>query len=399
MTSLGVLKDFTARRPAWVGAAIVAVVVLIFLFTRGSTERTKDDLEAAAVKAGSDTIVTLDSTAQRLAGIEIIPVIPGTAGELSANGIFTYDADRVSVISSRVDAHIVAVRADLGQSVGVGGLLAILESAEVGQTRGELERARSNVEIARRNYEREERLFREQISPQKEMLDAEATYRSAEADYRSAAAKLRAMGAVGGQGGVFDLRSPIGGTVVERHASPGLTVGPSTNLFTVADLRNVWITVDIYEGDLHRIQAGAAATVLPTSLGGESFLGRVTYAGGVVDAASHTFKVRVDVANSNFRLRPGMFALVKIATTGSGTPGDAVAVPEVAVQELNGRQVVFVATAKPGVFVARTVTTGVSRADGTTPIVSGLSGGERLVVKGAFQLKAELTKATFGGAD
>ena len=406
MTRAAALRDLVRRlqamivnRPLWFGAIIAVVAVASYMYTRASTDPTENDLEAAALKAESDTLARLDSVGQRLAGIEIIPVAPTSASELVANGTITYDADRVSVISSRVDAHIVAVRADLGQSVGAGGLLAILESAEVGQTRGELERARANVEIARRNYEREERLFREQISPQKEMLDAEAVYRSAEADYRSAAAKLRAIGASGGQGGVFDLRSPISGTVVERHASPGLTVGPSTNLFTVADLRNVWINVDIYEGDLQRVQTGAAATVTPTSLSGESFLGRVTYAGGVVDAASRTFKVRVDVANSNFRLRPGMFALVKIATPPNPASPAAIAIPEVAVQELNGRQVVFLASTAPGVFIARTVKTGRPRGDGNVPITSGLSGGERLVAKGAFQLKAEITKASFGPDD
>lgn len=387
------------NRPVLLGVVIVAAVALTYLFTRASSAPTKEDAEALELKAGTDTLVVLDSASERLAGIVVLPVTPNTSSVLIANGTITYDADRVSVISSRVDAHIVAVRADLGQAVPAGGLLAVLESADVGQTRGELERARANVEIARRNFEREERLFREQISPQKEMLDAEATYRSAEADYRSAAAKLRAVGASGGQGGVFDLRSPISGTIVERHASPGLTVGPSTNLFTVADLRNVWITVDVYEGDLPRVQTGAAATVIPSALNGESFLGRITYAGGVVDAASHTFKVRVEVGNANFRLRPGMFAQVRIATANAGPAGGVIAVPEVAVQELNGRQIVFLAAQKPWSYITRTVRTGASTGDGNVVITSGLSGGERLVVIGAFQLKAELTKATFGGGD
>lgn len=394
------MRQITQRlrqQPIWLFTAVVLAVVLAYLFTRASTSQTKEDAEAAALKSGTDTLIVLDSISARLAGIVVLSVTPNASTVLTANGTFTYDADRVSVLSSRVDAHIVAVRADLGQSVPAGGLLAVLESPDVGQTRGELERARANVEIARRNYEREERLFREQISPQKEMLEAEAAYRAAEADYRSAAAKLRAVGAYTGQGGVFDLRSPIGGTIVERHASPGLTVGPSTNLFTVADLRNLWITVDVYEGDLARVQTGAAATVLPAALTGETFLGRVTYAGGVVDAASRTFKVRVEVANANSRLRPGMFAQVRITAPNTGPAGGVISVPEVAVQEVDGRKVVFLAAQRPWSYVTRAVQTGVATGDGQVVITSGLAGGERLVVKGAFQLKAELTKATFGG--
>lgn len=371
------------------------IVIVLYFVMRGSTAPTKDDLEAATIGKAPDSVITLDSVAERLAGIERLTVSSATTSALVANGTITFDANRVSVASSRVDGHIVAVRADLGQQVPAGGLLAILESPEVGQTRGELERARATVDIARRNYEREDRLFREQISPQKEMLEAENAYRSAQAEYQSAASRLSAIGATDGRGGIFNLRSAISGTVVERNASPGATVGPSNNLFTVADLRNVWITVDVYEGDLSRVRQGAVATVIPTALAGESFLGRVTYAGGVVDTASRTFKVRVEVANPNFRLRPGMFAQVRVETIPDGSAG-AITVPDAAVQEVDGRQVVFIAGNQRGRYVARVVTLGPRTGDGRLVIKSGLLAGEQIVAKGAFQLKAELTKANSG---
>ena len=398
-------QSFAERLAASLHAAIrnrlflagfsLSLVVALYLIMRGSTAPTKDDKEANELSRSPDSVVILDSVAQRLAGIEILTITAGNANTFSANGTITYDANRVSVVSPRVEGHIVAVRADLGQQVPAGGLLAILESRDVGQIRGELERARSSVDITKRNYEREDRLFREQISPQKEMLEAESAYRSAQAEYRSAAARLSAVGAAGGHAGVFDLRSPIAGTVVERNASPGATVGPSSNLFTVADLRNVWITVDVYEGDLSRIHRGAVATVVPTALAGESFSGRVTYAGGVVDTASRTFKVRVEVGNPNLRLRPGMFAQVRLETAPEGTEDGTLGVPETAVQEMNGKQVVFVAGSRGGVFAARQVTLGPPTGNGVRVVTHGLIAGERIVVQGAFQLKAELTKAAF----
>jgi cobalt-zinc-cadmium efflux system membrane fusion protein len=270
----------------------------------------------------------------------------------------------------------------------------------VGGLGGYFERARSTVEIARNKYYREKRLYEEQISPQKELLDAEATLRSAEADHTSALSRLRALGAASGEGGTFGLATSVSGTVVERNASPGQTVGPSTNLFTVADLRHVWITVDVYEGDLAHVRHGAKATVAPTAFPGQTFPGQVTYAGGVVDTTSRTFKVRVGVDNPSGRLRPGMFAQVRIEAPRqekSDAPQPAMlTVPEVAVQDLNGKQVVFVAGKSAGQFVARTVSTGSRAGNGTIAITAGLSAGEQIVVRGAFQLKAELTKASFG---
>jgi cobalt-zinc-cadmium efflux system membrane fusion protein len=318
------------------------------------------------------------------------------------NGSITFDANRVSVISSRAEGRVLSVRADLGQAVGAGAVLATVQSAEVGATRGDLERARVGVDVARRNYEREQRLFAEQITPQKEMLEAEAAFRTAQADYNSAVSKLGAIGATDGSGATFGLVTPVSGTIVDRNASPGQVVGPTTNLFTVADLRHVWITVDVYEKDLARVHQGAHASVVPSALSSESFPGRVTYAGGIVDSATRTFKVRVEVENAALRLRPGMFAQVRIQTPATGG-ASVIVVPEIAVQDLNGKPVVFVAAGgiagATGRYVVRFVTVGPRVGDGTMVITDGLRAGERIVGKGAFQLKAELTKASFGDED
>jgi len=339
--------------------------------------------------------VTLDTMAQRIAGIRLVTASPSVSDELLANAMITFDANRVAIVAPRTEGRIARVLTDLGQEVRAGQVLAWVESPDVGQTRGDLDRARSAVSIAKRNYEREKRLFEEQISPQKEMLDAEVIYRTAEADYRSAVSKLQTYGATSGSGGTYGLRSAVGGTVVERNASPGLLVGPSTNVFTVADLRHVWITVDAYETDLKRVHPGAAATVSVTALPDETFKGRVTYAGGVVDTTSRTVKLRVTVENEGRRLRPGMFAQVRIAAPSGKPKTGAVALPELAVQDVNGKPTVFVNTA-PGRYVARTVATGERAGNGSIFVTHGVQPGERVVVQGAFQLKSELMKASLG---
>ena len=395
MTNRSDLVNAVARR-RWpiIGAAVVAIAVSVWLLSRRQSEAAPEGSTPASAGT-ADSVVTLDSAGQRLANIGLQTVTASAQGELTANGTITYDANRVAVIAPRADGRVVSVRADLGQDVRAGTVLAILESGDVGAVRGDLERARANVEVARKNYDREKRLYDEQISPQKELLDAEGQLRTAEADLNSALARIRAIGAATGEGATYGLATPINGTVVERNASPGQTAGPSTNLFTVADLRHVWITVDVYEGDLTRVTRGAVAAVVPSALRGASFGGRVTYAGGIVDSASRTFKVRVELENPGSRLRPGMFAQVRIRTTGTGPA--AIVVPEIAVQEVNGKTVVFLTGASAGQFVARRVTLGPRMGGGMIVVADGLTAGERIVVQGAFQLKAELTKASFAG--
>lgn len=344
-----------------------------------------------------DSVVTLDSTALRLAEIQVGPVARAGAGALIANGTITYDANHVSVVAPRAEGRVSELRADLGQSVRAGTVLAMLDSREVAQTRGEVERARAAVEVTQNNFEREKRLYEQSISSQKEMLEAQGAYKTALAELNGAVAQLSGLGAGPGDGGVYGLTASISGSVVERNAMPGQVVGPSTNLFTVADLRRVWITVDVYESDLARVRQGVKAIVSPRALANEPFHGWVTFAGGVVDTASRTVKVRVEVDNAALRLRPGMYAQVRIETSSAVGPGGALAaIPQLAVQDLNGKTIVFVPTGPSGRFVARQVVLGSSAGSGLVTITAGLRVGDMIVTKGAFQLKAQLTKGSFG---
>jgi len=396
-------QDLKRRRwPLWLSPLLViAVAWAIFGRSPAPADQpgaSSEEGSPAAASAG-DSVVALDTTSERLAGIEPITVGAAKVGVLSANGTITYDGNHVSVVASRAEGRVVSVRTDLGQRVRQGDVLVIVESPEVGETRGTYGRAKAALEVARRNYEREKRLYEQSISSQKEMLEAEGEYRSAEAELNAALAKLKALGASPvGEGGTFGLASPVGGTVVERHATPGQIAGPSTDLLTVADLRHVWITVDVYEADFTRVKNGVPAKVIPTALR-DTFPGTVTFAGGVVDSLTRTVKVRVEVENETRLLRPGMFAQVYIETPIPAGSDSSVLVPEIAVQEVDARHVVFVPAGAPGRYLAREVVLGPRVGSNTLSVVKGLRRGDSVVARGAFQLKAELIKASFAEED
>ena len=398
-----------ARR-RWPFAAIAILVLLVGAWIVSHRSRSAEGAEAKGAesheegKEGTDSVVTLSAASLRLIQMELTTATAPGATALVANGTITYDANHVSVVAPRTEGRVVAVRADLGQAVQQGSVLAVLESSEIGQTRGELGRAQANLDVAKQTYEREKSLYEQQVSSQKEMLEAQAAYRSALAEFNAARAKIRALGGNGvgpdSDGGSYALVSPLAGTVVERNAMPGQIAGPSSNLFTVADLRRVWINADVYESDVRRVRTGAPVTVVTRGMPGDTFHGRVTYAGGVVDTATRTLKVRVEVDNMGRRLRPGMYAQVQIetprGTTATPDSTTSVLVPELALQELNGKSVVFVPNGAPGRFVARIITAGPAAGGGLVSVLSGLRAGDQVVGKGAFQLKSELLKASFG---
>lgn len=356
------------------------------------TEETSAVGEAGHAEGETDAVV-LDTAAVAVAGIQV-----GTVGSIETSGLpvtgaITYDADRVSHIGPRTHGRVVALRTDIGQQVRGGQALAILESAEIGQIRAEEHEAEALARIARENHEREARLEAQGISSRKEVLAAQAELRRAEAALQSARERLRVLGAGHGSGAQFAVTAPFGGTVVARHASLGEMTSPSDTLFTVASLEDVWIELDIFERDLARVRIGQAAEVTTTAYPGRSFPGRIVFVGSVLDPQTRTVDARVEIQNRGGELKPGMFATATIQVGG----GSRVAVvPQEALQELEGRKVVFVPGDRPGEFRASPVEVG-EAVDGNRMVVrAGLKPGDRIVTAGAFALRSELAKGEIG---
>ena len=346
--------------------------------------------------ADEEGVVRLDSAALALAGIQVRAVETVESAGLPVTGTITYDANRVSHIGARTDGRIVALRADLGQRVRGGQVLAILESPEVGQIRAEEHEAASLVRIARENYERERRLEEQGISSRKELLDAEAELRRNEAAQRSARERLRVLGAGNGEGSRFSLLAPFAGVIVERHASLGEMAAPADRLFTLANLERVWIELDIFERDLQRVAEGQRVNVATAAYPGTSFPGRIVHIGEILDPQKRTVRARVEIPNDSGALKPGMFADAVIQVAGGGGVRTVV-VPQDAVQEMEGRKVVFVPGDAAGAFRVQPVELGEPVDGNRVTVLSGLRAGDRVVTVGAFVLRSELAKGEFGG--
>lgn len=361
----------------------------------GASNAESDDASTAAETPEVQEVVTLDSVAIRLGGIEVAYADSLATSGLQVTGAITYDANRVSHVGSRTESRILSIRADLGNRVAKGAALAMLASADVGQLRAEERQGEELVAIARENFAREQRLEKQGISSRKELLLAEAELRRSEAALRSTEERLAVLGASHdhGAGAEYSLVAPIAGTVVARDASLGEVVGPSDILFTVADLTVVWIELDIFERDLARVRAGQSVEVTVTAYPGRKFPGRLSYVGEVLDTTKRTVRARVEIPNPNAALKPGMFATASIQVGG----GPLVAVvPQGAVQDMNGQSMVFVPGDRPGEFKPVPVELGATVDGNRVIVLKGLAIGSRFVVTGAFALRSELAKGEIG---
>ncbi len=309
-------------------------------------------------------------------------------GELRVN------EDAYAEIGTPVTARAVRLLAAPGQRVRAGEVLAELRSPELGRARGEHRQAEARVELARRSLERKRSLADERIAPLREVQEAEAELRSAEAARDAARGALDAMGAdpVGGDTTRLLLRTPVAGTVIERHLVPGETADPAEALFKVGDLAVLWLVAHAPERDAVRVRPGARARIAVPALPAVPMTGRVTLVGAQVEVASRTIPVRIEVDNPSGVLRPGMSATAWLPV---GEGAAVLAVPAAALQRIEDRWCVFLPRGEAA-FEVRHVGRG-RDLGGEVEIVGGLEAGDIVVVDGAFLLKAEAEKARGAG--
>jgi len=186
--------------------------------------------------------------------------------------------------------------------------------------------------------------------------------------------------------------SPISGIVIEKKAVAGARVSPGDEIYTIADLSQIWIVADIYEYELVFIQLGQRAVVTLSYDPGRVLNGRVTFAYPTLDAETRTAKVRFDVPNPGERIKPGMYANVEMKIP----LGRRLAVPRDAVLESGERQIIFINHGE-GRLEWRNAKLGVQAGD-WVEILEGLKEGEQIVTSANFLIDSESRlKSAIGG--
>ena len=261
--------------------------------------------------------------------------------------------------------------------------------SRVAEVEARLTAARKRDEVAEQALAREEKVYRGGFLTSKEILDAEAALRQSRAEQRAAAETVRLLGGTPGGGNQLTLAAPISGRVTERTVSLGETVAPERTLFTIVNLQSVWVQLNVHQKDLPSIRPGQALSVTTDAAPGKTFRGAVSYVGDLVDETTRTVKVRAVIQNRGGALKPQSFVRGKITAS---VRTEALAIPQDAVQDLEGKRVVFVQADHPGEFRAREVEVG-DTVGGLTAIISGLEAGDQVVTRGAFLVKAQAMKS------
>lgn len=336
-----------------------------------------------------------------------------------------FNTEAMAHVGSPLRGRITEVNVRVGDVVKVGQKLLLIESPELGEAQNEylqrrvaVQTAGPAVELSKVAWDRAKALYEQsQGISLTEVQRREAEYKvtlaalkAAESAANASANRLHLLGmrddaietlvATGEVIPRYDVRAPIDGSVVQREVTLGELVGPDREyLMVLADTTKLWVLADVAEAKLASVPPGAKAWISVASPGdqdGKRFEGRVAFISPQVDPTTRTAQVRIEVPVTELTLRPGMFAQAEIvvATSDGKEPAPVVAVPEDAIQTVEGGPALFVPSpGEPNTYQKRAVTIG-SPVGGLVPVLSGLVEGEVFVSAGTFILKAELGKGT-----
>lgn len=297
------------------------------------------------------------------------------ADEVRAVGVVTVDERRVAQVAPRFGGFAERLHVDFtGQAVRTGQPLLDIYSPE-------LLAAQEELLVARQL----ERTMREGAVPgvPAGSSDLQSAARRRLRLWDISDAQIDQILASGSVRRTLTLYSPASGVVIEKSVSRGQAFQPGQTLYTIADLARVWIDVEFRESDIGSVREGSAATLELTSYPGRPLQGRVAYVYPTVQQESRTVKARIEVANADGRLKPGMYATVRITTPARSV----LAAPASAIIRTGERSLAF-ADMGGGNLMPHEVETGRTAGD-YVEILSGLTAGQRVVTSAQFLLESE----------
>jgi cobalt-zinc-cadmium efflux system membrane fusion protein len=372
--------------------------------------------------------------AMEKAGVDIAVVEERPLVEaISANGEVVYDADREAHLASRSNGTVWRVEKQVGDPVRRGDILALIDASEVGRYKANLLEALPQLRLQQSHVDRLTPLSREGAVPGKQLREAEAALEAAKISILSAQQALVNLGLTIDAKDLINLPAeevarqiqflglpsfvvasidtdtttsnllpvvaPLDGVVVKRDVVSGEVVTTATTLFTVADTRQMWLTLAVRQEDAHYVQMGQTVLFEPSDAADETILrGTVAWLSTAADEQTRSVAVRATLENLDGELRANTFGTGRIVLREEPR---AIVVPNEAIHWDGDCSIVFVRDKNwfqkdaPKFFHVRKVRLGV-REDGATEIIAGLLPGEVIASKNSYVLQAQLLKSNLG---
>jgi cobalt-zinc-cadmium efflux system membrane fusion protein len=316
------------------------------------------------------TRISIDTIADR-------PVL----SELKLSAKITPQDKKMTSVFAVVGGLVTKVHVTLGDYVEKGATLASIRSTEIADFERQLRDAQSDLMLAEKNKKVAEDLFTSKLNSERDVASAEKEVENARAELARIQEVMRIYRVNGSS--VYNVVAPISGYVIEKKLNENMQLpsGYNENIFTIAQLDEVFVTANVYENDIQRIRIGMPVEVEMLSYPGKRMKGTVDKILSILDPVSKTLKVNIRMMNPGLLLKPDMIATVYVAFDEGGR---MTAVPDEAVVFDNSRNYLMMYIARDSI-VTREIQPYRS-AGGYTYIQSGISPGERVIARNALMI-------------
>ena len=332
--------------------------------------------EAQPVKEEVKKFILSDSMAKMIA----LDTVQNSfiADETTLSGEVSFNENNVIKVFPRGSGQVIESKVTLGDKVTQGQVLAVIKSADIAGNYADLKSANADIAIAKRQYDNEKSLFKSGIASESELNEAKQNLEKANAAKNKIESTLNING---GQNttsaGTYILTSPINGYIVEKKVNTGsyLRSDMGDYLFTISNLKDVWINANVFEDDISKIKEGYDVDVYTLSYPGKSFKGKIDKLSEVLDPTNKTMKVRVKLDNSEGLLKPSMFAKVVVTNE---EEQKSLCVPTKALINQDGKNYVVVYKSNDNMKIAEVNVSKI--VDDKAFITGGVNQGDKVIV-------------------
>lgn len=340
-------------------------------------------------------IVRLDPEAVDRLGVKVEAAgSQGAAHQIQVPGSLDFNVEKVARIGTVLEGRVTATTGKVGDPVKKGQKMVTLIAPAVASAQADYLAARAEATFSSDRVKREEALAARELTTAQEVGLARSEKSKADAHVAAAEARLRALrvGVPASEdriagAGTLTLTSPMDGVIVEREVVVGQYLTPQDTAFVVADLSEVWATLEIFEADMPYLRVGSQVSLTLDAQSGKTHEGKLAAIEPHLGKHSRSVRARVVVPNLDGSLRPGSFVRASIQVP--DVPGWLL-IPSSAVQPLDDDDVVFIQREK-GRYEVRQVNVARRTAE-VAEISEGLARGEPIVTQGAFLLRGEVTR-------
>jgi cobalt-zinc-cadmium efflux system membrane fusion protein len=360
----------------WRRTAALAAVLLLIPFVVSCARESK----GAPTKAD----VNLDPNLFQADHPELFKVVKVETRDLptvlEANATVSPDLTRTIHVTSQGSGRVTDLRVRLGDYVKKGQVLLTIFSSDLGGAFADYQKAIADEKLARKSLDRADLLYSHGALAEKDLQQFQDAEEKAKVDVQTTEAKVRLLGGdPANPSPLIELRAPVSGAIVEQNVAgfEGIkTLDNSPNLFTIADLSEVWVLADVFENDLGAVRLGDSAEIRLNAYPDKSFAGKVGDISRVLDPSSRAAKVRIELHNRDGLLRPGMFAMARFT---SRTAESRLVVPATATMRLQDKDWIFRQEGNNQFRKLQVQTVGTTT-DGYQEVTGAVKTGDRVIV-------------------